>query len=139
MFALVMLVIACGPGLTAVATNDDTDLVEEEDDVAPVIEHEAISGSLPSGVDVEMTATVTDGDGSGVLFVYLWYKNETDGDADWSSISMFATGDSYSGSIPGDDQRGAGMDYYLEAFDRGQNAAYAPRRGGDDPYHFRLN
>jgi hypothetical protein len=30
------------------------------------------------------------------------------------------------------------MDYYLEAVDKAQNEAYAPSRGGDDPYHFRL-
>lgn len=118
--------------------NTDSGLQEEIDETPPVIVHEPIEGTQTHGVDVPITATITDAD-SGVLFAYLYYKNEIGGDADWKRKVMVASGEVYSASIDGDDMNGGGVDYYIEAVDKAQNTAWAPEDGRDDPYHFRLS
>lgn len=132
-----LLLAGCGSGLTSTNVNKDGDFEEEVDELAPVIVHTAVTETQTFGEDVAIEATVTD-EGSGVLFVYLYYKNETDGSADWTRSILTPNGDIYTGTIQGEDQRGSGVDYYLEAVDKQQNTSWAPEDGDDDPYHFRV-
>ena len=136
----IALLVGCDSGLSAIDGNKDAVIVEDEDEDAPIIEHTPISGTQTFGADVAIEATVTDGeDGVGVLFVYLNYKNEIDGAGGWQKLIMTASGDVYTQTIPGEDHNGGGVDYYVEAIDRVQNAAYAPDDGESDPYHFRIS
>lgn len=134
---LALLVGCTGDNLSSNNTNKDEGFEEEADESAPLIEHEPIDGTQTFGVDVPIEAVVTD-EGTGVLFVYLHYKNEVDGEADWTRLLLVATEGVYSGKIKGSDMRGGGVDYYIEATDYAQNPAFAPEDGGDDPYHFRI-
>ena len=134
---LMLFLAACGSGLTSTNVNKDVDFEDEADEVPPVIEHTAVTETQVFGEDVSITATVTDDD-SGVLFVYLYYKNETDGSADWNRSFLTASGDVYTGVIQGEDERGSGVDYYIEAIDKQENTAWSPEDGEDDPYHFRV-
>jgi hypothetical protein len=135
---LAMVVLAgCGDQLTSSNVGNQGTIEEEVDVDPPEIVHEAITDTQTFGADVPITATVTDAD-SGVLFVYLHYKNQDDGADDWNQSILMASGDSYSGTIDGDDEYGSGVDYYLEAQDKEGNVATAPEHGEDDPYHFRL-
>ncbi|MDP2317262.1 MAG: hypothetical protein Q8P41_30525 [Pseudomonadota bacterium] len=136
-FTLALLVGCENDPIQTTNVNKDGELVEEVDEDAPEILHEAIAGTQTFGADVSIEATVTDAD-SGVLFVYLHYKNEIDGSADWENVILTAAGDIYSGTIRGSDHRGGGIDYYIEAVDRSQNSAFAPDDGESDPYHFRI-
>ena len=77
---LATLLVGCDADLTSRNVDTDDGLQEEEDD-PPVIEHDAIEGTQTFGADVPIAATVTDA-GTGVLFVYLHYKNDGDGSAD---------------------------------------------------------
>lgn len=136
--ALVLL-LGCNGGNFEGRDVTDTDGFEENtDEDPPVIAHEPVEGTQSFGVDVPIEATVTDGEGDGVLYVYLHYKNEIDGNSDWHRINMIAAGDVWTGTIQGDDMNGGGIDYYIEAVDRAQNSAFDPEDGADDPYHFRI-
>lgn len=135
---LTLLASCSGSGFTTTNVNKDGDFQEEEDEDGPVILHEEVTETQTFGLDVPVEATVTD-EGTGVLFVYLYYKNEIDGSADWRNSLMTTTGGGvYSGTIRGNDMRGGGVDYYIEAVDYAENYGYAPERGGDGPYHFRI-
>lgn len=135
--ALLMLLTGCEAGLTS-----RTATVEEEpdpDETAPMIVDELAPDTVTFGTDVTISATVTDDD-AGVLAVYLYYKNVTEGSDDWRSTVMSAGAEAgeYSGTIPGPSQRSSGMHYYIEAVDRAQNVAWAPEDGAEDPYQFQL-
>ncbi|MDP2306390.1 MAG: hypothetical protein Q8P18_10230 [Pseudomonadota bacterium] len=133
--ALALLVGCEAEPLTTTDVNKDK-VVEEVDEEAPVILHDPVSTTQTFGSDVAIQATVTDNDA--VVYVILHYKNEVDGSADWEKDDMTPSGDVYSGTIDGNDHRGGGVDYYIEAVDRSQNRAYAPDGGESDPYHFRI-
>lgn len=136
--AMWLVVLAgCGSNLTSTNQNKDGELVDETDEDPPEIIHEPVLETMPFGEDVGITATVTDAD-SGILFVYLHYKNETGGAADWQDVIMTASGDEYSGTIQGSRMQGGGVYYYIEAIDKATNPSFAPDAGVDDPYHFRL-
>lgn len=132
------LLAACGSTLNT-NENHDTSFDDVSDITPPEIEHTAVTASLPMGEDVPLTAVVTD-DETGVIFVRLYYKNETDDSSAFTSSQLMPTGneDEFGGFIPGDDERSGGMDYYIEAVDGGQNIAWSPTDGPDDPYHFRV-
>ena len=136
-FAWLFCLVACGNNLTSTNQNKDGELIDETDDVAPVLTHDPIEETMPFGEDVAITATAIDDD-SGILFVNLHYKNETGGSADWQEVIMLATGDEYSGTIRGDRMQGGGIYYYLEAIDKATNVSFAPDEGPDDPFHFGL-
>jgi hypothetical protein len=134
---LMVLVLGCEAELSSrIAT------VQEEpdpDETAPTIVDELPPDTVTFGADVTVSATVTDDD-AGVLAVYLFYKNVTEGADDWRSTVMSpgAEDGAYSGTIPGASQRSSGMHYYIEAVDRAQNVAWAPEDGAEDPYQFQL-
>jgi hypothetical protein len=135
---LLLMVLGCEAELTS-----RTAPIEEEEDpdvTAPVIVDELLPETLTFGEDVRVNATASDEE-SGVLAVYLYYKNVTEGANDWRSTVM-APGselDAYSGVIPGSSQRSSGMHYYIEAVDRAQNVAWAPDDGAERPYQFQLS
>ncbi len=140
LFALVLLV-GCGDAFNPNEIGKDDAILEEDvDEDPPIIVHTPITGTQNFGSDVAIEATVTDGEeGSGVLFVYLYYKNEIDGSADWNKdILIESSDDSFTGLISGDDHSGGGIDYYLEAVDKAQNGIYSPKDGENDPHHFRI-
>lgn len=135
LFALVLLV-GCDGGIEV--NPQDSGLEEEIDEDPPVIVHTPVDGTQTFGSDVAIEATVTDED-SGVLFVYIFYKNEVDGPADWEKDMLISAGDGkFTGRIPGDGHNSGGVDYYLEAVDREQNTVFSPKDGEEDPYHYRL-
>ncbi|MFZ5475792.1 MAG: hypothetical protein ACOZNI_03360 [Myxococcota bacterium] len=137
--AWLSLLIACDSGDIGSTQVEDDDFVEETDEDPPVIEHEPITDAMPWGQDISVQATVTDGeDGEGVFMVTLYYKAETASWADGNSVQMGGAGDLWQGTIPGDDHAGSGLNYYIEATDKAQNAALDPERGEEDPYHIRL-
>jgi hypothetical protein len=131
------LLVGCGPGLTSSNVSKDGSFEEETDEDPPVIVHDPVTGTQVFGEDVPISATITDDD-AGIRFAYLHYKNEIDGDADWEQVILMADGDLYSGTIRGEDERGGGVYYYLEAVDKEQNTSFSPDDGDSDPYHFRL-
>ena len=137
---LLALLAACGGNLqTQEAPNGDFEEPSDED--APVITFAPITDAQPDGVAVEITATIDDGeDGTGVLFVYLRYKNETGSADDYRDALMTSDGGTtWTGMIPGDAADGsAGVFYYIEAVDGNDNTSYSPTRGIDDPYHYRV-
>ncbi len=135
---ILALLVGCESGLTSNNVNKDDDFEEEVDEDPPIIVHDPVGTTQTFGVDVPIEATVTD-EGSGVLFVYLHYKNETDGAQDWKEINMQGVEGVYTQSIRGSDMRGGGVDYFIEAVDYAQNTAFAPDDGQDDPYHFRTS
>lgn len=130
-----LLVGACGPDLTANRTGGDD--LPDEDTTAPVITHEPVAGPVAFGEDVAITATITD-EGTGVLFAYLYYRNETDGSNDWDDLALIPNGETYSATISGSDHHSGGIVYYLYAVDKSENEAFAPDEADGDPYHFRL-
>jgi hypothetical protein len=140
LFAFVLLAAGCESGLTSRTAPVEEE--EEPDVTAPTIVDELVAETVTFGTDVTVTATVTDEE-TGVLAVYLYYKNVTEGSSDWRSAVMVAAGepDVYSGLIPGASQRSSGMHYYIEAVDRAQptNVAWAPEDGPEDPYQFQLS
>jgi len=136
--AVLGLLAACEQEkFTTTNVSKDGGFEEEADEDPPVIVHEAVSGTQAFGVDVPVEATVTD-EGAGVLFVYLYYKNEIDGSEDWRDVLMSGVDGVYTGTIRGSHMQGGGVDYYIEATDYAQNIAAAPDDGADDPYHFRI-
>jgi hypothetical protein len=138
-FAFALLVGCDTDGPTVVDVDKDKVAEEEPDEDPPVIEHEAVTGTQTFGADIAIQATVTDLDGR-VAYVYLHYKNEVAGSAEWDYVPMTPAGDTdvYSATLPGDRHRGGGVDYYIEAVDFAQNVAYSPNGGESDPYHFRI-
>lgn len=135
--SLLALLIGCDDDVRSNQVNKDEGFEEEVDEDPPLIEHTPVTETQTFGVDVPVSATVTD-EASTVLFVYLHYKNVTDGDQDWKQLLMPPSGTVYSGAIKGTDMHSSGIDYYLEAVDSSQNIAYAPEDGPDDPYTFRV-
>lgn len=137
--SLLALLAGCsGDDFTTTNVSKDEGFEEEPDVDAPVIVHEEVVETQTFGVDVPIEATVTD-EGSGVLFVYLKYKNEIDGSADWERAPMTTTGGGvYSGTIRGNSMRGGGVDYYIEAVDYAENFGFSPDDGAESPYHFRI-
>lgn len=133
---LLLVLMACGPDLTTNETKD-TDFDDGGDVIPPVVETTAVSEAQPFGVDIPITATVTD-DASGIFLVTLYYRNEDEGSDAFRAFGMTANGDVYEGRIRGEDHQSGGIDYYIEAIDGAQNSAFAPEDGADEPFHIRL-
>jgi hypothetical protein len=134
-----LVLLACGGGLTSkVGGSVDTAFEDTTDKDPPAIEHVAVTDAQELGVDVDISAVVTDAD-SGVFIVKLYYKNEIGGSGDWKSSAMVPLADDqWIGTIPGEAQTSGGMNYYIEALDNDQNVARNPEKGADDAWHFRL-
>ena len=136
-FALALLV-GCGDGTIDTVDVNKDGIVEEIDEDPPIIVHTPVEGTQTFGADVAIEAIVTD-PGGAVVIVQLSYKISTDGAGDWQKQRLITTGnDVYTGTIPGEDHSGSGVNYYIEAIDRSQNSGFSPEDGKDDPYHFRV-
>lgn len=133
---LYFLLAACGPDLSTQEVRD-TDFDEIADTTAPTITTDPVTEAQPMGTDIPITATVTDEESS-ILFVTLYYKQETEASSEYTTFAMVANGDVYEGRIRAEDQGSGGMDYYIEAIDSSQNTGWAPDEGSRDPYHIRL-
>ena len=138
---LVLTIAACGGDFETTTYTNNGEFQETTDADAPLIGHAPVTDAQPEGAPVTILATVDDGDGgSGVLFVYLRFKNETGGADAWRDAMMSDDGaGNWSGAIPGDAaDNSAGVNYYIEAVDANQNTSWAPTRGADDPFHYRV-
>ncbi len=133
------LLAGCGNSLTShQGGTRDTSFEDTTDGDPPVIEHVPITDAQQLGVDVDISAVVTDAD-SGIFLVKLYYKNETSGSGDWESDAMVPLADDqWVGTIPGEMEASGGVNYYIEALDNAENQADSPEKGADDPWHFRL-
>ncbi len=138
-FACLFLLSACGSTLSTNENTNNNGFEEVSDTTPPELAYTPITESMAMGADVPVTCVATD-DESGVVFVRLYFKNETDDSSAFKTLQLSATGnpDEYAGAIPGDEEQSGGMDYYLEAIDAAQNVVWAPEDGPDDPYHFRV-
>lgn len=139
MYTLPFLLLSGCAGSLGTNENKNDSFQDVSDITAPEIVHTAVSESLPLGQSVPIEATVTDED-SGVLYVRLYYKNETENSESFRNTVMEVgeTPDVYAAEIPGEDENSGGMNYYIEATDYAQNVSFSPIDGPDDPYHFRL-
>lgn len=140
MLSALLLWMACSDD-TVAARKVTGDNFDEGDTVPPVVTAVPVTTAQPFGQDVTIQAEASDGeDGAGIFAVSLHYRNETAGSTGWRSVAMQdGDGDGvYEGIIRGEDQSSGGINYYVEAIDRAQNAAYDPPGGVDDPLHFRL-
>ena len=135
------LLLACpsgvgGDNLSDGGGGDQDDIDDGSDTVPPTIVFEPFTDNLPSGEDVLVEAFITD-EGGGVFAAPLYYRNETAGSSDWSSVGFVSMGDDlWSAKIKAEQQQSGGMWYYLRAVDYAQNEATDPEKGGDDPHHF---
>lgn len=115
---------------------DDTGDVEpspcSDDATPPTVSHEPAEGPLPFGVDVLIEVVAQDE--CRIAYVWLYYRSSEDGPHDWAKVNMLPGTDTFSGTIPGEDQRGAGLDYYVEVSDLSQNVTFAPTGGVDEPF-----
>ena len=140
--ALALLVGCDNDAFDTENVGKDKEVEVPPDEEPPVLIHDPVSGTQIFGSDIAIQATVRD-EGSRIAYVALYYKNEVDGAADWERATMMPAGEVpegevYSGTIRGDDHRGGGVDYYIEAVDTSQNSGFAPEDGESDPYHFRI-
>ncbi len=112
---------------------------DETDVTAPEIVFEPFSENVPGGSDVDVSAEITDNEGgTGVFLATLYFRSETASSKDWKSIGFTrpSSGSEWTATISGDEQRSAGMWYYLLAIDGSQNEAVDPPQGADAPYHY---
>ncbi len=139
MFVLSLALMACSPTLSTNENENKNDFDEVTDTTAPELTYTPFTESIAMGTDVAVSCVATDDD-SGVVFVRIYFKNETDASSAYKALQLFPSDvpDEYTGAIPGDEQQSGGMDYYLEAIDAAQNVTWSPTDGPDDPYHFRV-
>jgi hypothetical protein len=148
---LIALLAGCNNNLSSTVVTD-TSFTQSTDNDPPLIVTTPVEEAQPLGQDVTITADVSDA-GTGVLFVTLYYKNETGGSSDWARFSMVPSSSgptaaddtatppevvTWTGTISGAAENSAGIYYYIEAVDGEQNTSTSPTRGADDPYHFRV-
>lgn len=126
--------LACSGG--SVQSNINTDTGEAIDVEPPTIQHTPISTAQEYGADVPLEATVQDP--SGVLFVEVYYRQETS--SQWTSRALtLVGGDLYQGRIQGDDVGSAGMRYYLFASDLEENESCLPEDCELEPFAFAVS
>ena len=133
------LVMGCNTdGVGVIVDNNPDDINGSDDAAGPLITHIPVEGSQPIGEDVFISVSAVDLD-SGVIFVSVFYKQETN--TNWDDVALRAVdaAGTYEGYIPGDDVESAGMDYYIAATDAADNTSTLPEDGEDDPYHFRIS
>lgn len=105
--------------------NSVTITVSSADTTPPTITHTPVTtGSNSSAISI--TATITDN--VAVQAVTLYYKNSAlaNNTSTWSSSTMSATGDTYSGEIPLTSLNTSGAMYYISAVDTSSNTKKSP-------------
>ena len=124
---------------TAPETPASFTLAAPPDAEGPTVVVDTIRDEQPVGVDVVVTATVTDA--SGVGTVTLFYR--TQGTSGFTSVTMAAgaTADTYQATIPAAAVASPGVDYYVEALDQAAtaNKTVAPTAGPTGPYTFTVD
>ncbi len=98
--------------------------VQSSDSTPPVITHTNVSAWTQNS-SMPVSATITDN--VGVLSALLYYKNSTD--SSFSSTSMTANGNLYSGTIPQSATLGENLTYYIHATDTSSITADYPSGG----------
>jgi len=106
----------------------------QADASGPSITHVPVPDDQEVGQDVAITATITDS--SGVASANLHYR--VAGAIDFTSISMTASGNQYSATIPGASVTTDGVDYYIEAKDQAAdpNSSVEPAGAPGTTHHF---
>jgi hypothetical protein len=89
-------------------------------DAPPVITHWPVYTGTENA-DLTITATVTDDGGSPTATLH--YRRG--GESSFSTVTMTAAGDQFSGTIPGGQVTSRGLEYYLSATD-GTNTVFQP-------------
>ncbi len=133
------LMMGCNTdGVGVIVDNDPDDINGNDDADGPLITHIPIEESQPIGEDVFISATAVDAE-SGVIFVSVFYKQETNTNWEDAALRAVDAAGTYEGYIPGDDVKSAGMDYYIAATDAADNTSTLPDNGEEDAYHFRVS
>ena len=108
--------------------------VTVDDNTAPVISHTKVEISK-SNVDINITCTATDD--VGVDSVTLYYRKV--GDANFTSLSMTKSGNTYTATIPALQVTSSGVDYYIEASDARPNISRSPNTAPSTPYQIAID
>ena len=90
----------------------------------PIISNERTEPAQPGMQEVQIVATVADGEGTGIANVVLAYSIDKDGE---QLIAMIPSGASYVASIPRQ-PAGSLVEYYVAATDRNGNRAEGIRK-----------
>ncbi len=106
--------------------------VTPADTAGPSITHTPVADGQEVGTDVTVQATVTDS--SGVDRVEIRYRPT--GVPIFSTIDMTASGDLWTGQIPGFSVSPPGMEYYVRAYDNEGNQSTHPVSGQSAPHTF---
>ncbi|MCB9531151.1 MAG: PKD domain-containing protein [Myxococcales bacterium] len=94
-------------------TSFHTFTVVTADVAAPSITTTLVSGPIAAGTATTVSARVTDS--SGVASATLYFR--ASGTSSWLSVAMSASGDTWSGTLPGTVILVPGVDYYVSATD----------------------
>jgi len=98
------------------AQTDQTPL--EDDLISPLIQHDSLTQSMPTGKALQLQATITDN--GAVKEVVLFYRKM--GATEYSKTNMNRTGsDVYSATIPKEVVMEPGLEYYIQASDGAGN------------------
>ncbi|GEM_PF-2683314 len=92
------------------------------DDTPPVIVHTPVTSPKPENQPVSVVATITDN--TAVAGAKVFYR--LSGTSAYASVEMTASGNTYTGIIPGASVRTPGVDYYIWAYDNNFNQATHP-------------
>lgn len=125
-------------GVGVIEDNNPDDINGNDDSDGPLITCTSLDGSQPIGEDVLIECNAVDA-GSGVIFVTVFYKQETSTHWDDAPLRAIDAAGNYEGYIPGEDVASAGMNYYVSARDGADNESTMPEDGADDAYHFRVS
>lgn len=108
-----------------IAVNSVTITVSSADTVPPTITHTPVETGSNSSTHI-VIATITDN--VAVQTVTLYYKNSAlnNSTAFWSSATMTAAGDTYTGEIPTSSINTSGVMYYISAVDTSSNTKKSP-------------
>ena len=108
--------------------------VQSGDQTPPVIGHAPIANDQAVGEPINIAANVIDVDGA-VASVVLRYRVTGEGPYAQAPMARIA-GDEWQGAIPGAAVIEPGMQYYIEAIDAAENAAFAPQGAPGVPHGF---
>lgn len=137
---LVLVGLGCGADTAGAVNNGDGQggPLANDDTVPPVIVHNPINDAQVCGLDVAVTATVTDAGGAPAVIEVVYSREDS---VAWTARSFLPGGsaDAWAATIPGDDVQSGGMWYYLRAIDDSGNESQMPEDGESDAYHFRIN
>ncbi|MHA1929752.1 MAG: hypothetical protein ACTSV2_14360, partial [Candidatus Thorarchaeota archaeon] len=122
--AVVTFYVIAYDTIDQVKISDEDTYAVGSDAIDPVIASVLIDISQPTSTDsVTISATVTDD--VALDNVTLYYRVDS---GDWSTVSMTASGDTYSGTIPAQ-ANGSVVTYYIRAYDTAGNVDDSAQQG----------